>query len=299
MIPLNYHHLYYFYVIARAGSIAKARKTLMVSQPALSAQLKQLEASLGVTLFERRNQRLHLTEEGRMALEHAESIFETGRALRANLEGRPQPAPAAVRVGLLSGTARAFGHALVDSILKRFPHAHVRIVEGEMEKLLRELRDQNLDMLLSSQSVYGHRQGEFINHRVGRVPVVLAAAPALARRVKRLPQGLAGLPFILPSKPGHLYQQVLDRLAEWNVVPEALVEVQDAELARQLALSGHGVAPLNAYTAASGSEGAGLKVLGGRRGTGIYESVYVITRGRRWPNPVVEYVTGKFRLPKR
>ena len=76
MIPLNYHHLYYFYVTAKAGSISKACKTLLLSQPAVSLQLQQLERSLGNPLFERRKQRLHLTEVGRVVLDYAETIFE-------------------------------------------------------------------------------------------------------------------------------------------------------------------------------------------------------------------------------
>jgi len=76
MIPMNYHHLYYFYVIARAGTISKACETLFLAQSTLSAQLKLLETSLGRKLFERRKQRLFLTDEGRLVLDYAESIFE-------------------------------------------------------------------------------------------------------------------------------------------------------------------------------------------------------------------------------
>ena len=89
MIPFNYHHLYYFYVIAKAGSIAKACETLLLSQPAISTQLKQLEKSLGSPLFERRKQRLFLTEQGRFVLDYAESIFEMGQELLGSLVKTP------------------------------------------------------------------------------------------------------------------------------------------------------------------------------------------------------------------
>src|ERR1044071_2205760 len=142
MIPLNYHHLYYFYVIAKSGSIAKACETLFLSQPAVSTQLKQLEQSLGSPLFERKKQRLYLTEQGRFVLDYAESIFEMGQELKDNLKGHAQTARLTIRLGILSGTPRAFGHALVDCILERFSSAYINVREGALEKLLTELKEQ-------------------------------------------------------------------------------------------------------------------------------------------------------------
>ncbi|MDD5657668.1 MAG: LysR family transcriptional regulator, partial [Elusimicrobia bacterium] len=89
MIPLNYHHLYYFFVVAREGSVAKAKEKLLLSQPTISAQIKELEEYLGHPLFERRKQRLHLTEDGRMALDYAERIFDLGEELKDVLSDRP------------------------------------------------------------------------------------------------------------------------------------------------------------------------------------------------------------------
>ncbi|MDQ7774192.1 MAG: LysR family transcriptional regulator, partial [Elusimicrobiales bacterium] len=89
MIPINYHHLYYFYTIARAGSITKACAELLLAQSTLSAQLKQLEKALGRRLFDRKNQRLSLTEEGRLVLDYAESIFEMGKELQDAMRDRP------------------------------------------------------------------------------------------------------------------------------------------------------------------------------------------------------------------
>ena len=81
MIPLNYHHLYYFYVIAKEGSVSKAAKTLRLAQPTLSAQLKQFESFLDKKLFERENRKLKLTEDGHRILGYAKSIFDLGQEL--------------------------------------------------------------------------------------------------------------------------------------------------------------------------------------------------------------------------
>ena len=297
MIPLNYHHLYYFYMVAKSGSITKACESLLLSQPAVSTQLGQLERSLGSRLFDRSKQRLYLTEEGRFVLDYAESIFEMGQELQNNLKDRSRTAKVSIRVGILSGTPRAFGHALVECVLERFPSAYVVVREGELEGLLTDLKDQRVDMLLTSVSIHGHGQGEFLNHLVGKVPIVLVAAPRVARRHRRIPRDLDGAPFILPSKPSHIYHQLLDRLADWNVEPRTIVEVQDSELARHLAISGRGIAPLNAYTASLSTPSQALTLVGGGKRLGLYESVYVVSRRRRWLNPVVAHLLKGFRLP--
>lgn len=297
MIPLNYHHLYYFYVVARSGSIAKACKTLLLSQPAISTQLGQLERALGSPLFERKKQRLHLTEEGRVVLDYAESIFELGQELQDNLKDRPRAEKLSIRVGILSGTARAFGHALVECILSRFASARVSLREGDLDNLLSALKDQQIDLLLTSVSVHGHIHGAFANHLVGKVPIVLAAAPALARRYRRISRDLSGAPFILPSKPSHIYHQILDRLADWGIAPHTIVEVQDADLAGRLATSGRGIAPLNAFTVSLGTPAKALTILGTKKTLGLHESVYLVTRKRKWMNPVVVHLLEKFRLP--
>ena len=96
MIPLNYHHLYYFYMIARAGSITKACETLLLAQATVSAQLQELEKAFGRPLFERRKKRLFLTEDGRIVLDYAESIFDLGRELQDTLRDKPREGPRSI-----------------------------------------------------------------------------------------------------------------------------------------------------------------------------------------------------------
>lgn len=293
---MNYHHLYYFYVIAKSGSIVKACETLLLSQPAVSTQLKQLEGSLGTLLFERRKQRLHLTEDGRFVLDYAESIFEMGQELQDTLKDRPRSGRPVLRVGILSGTPRAFGHALLECVLDGFPEAHVDVREGRMEELKADIGEQRLDLLMTDMSIRG--QGlELSNHLAGKVPIVFAAAPAIARRHRLIPRDLDGAPFILPSWPSHVHRQILDLLAEWKVEPKVVAEVQDAELARHLAVSGRGIAPLNAYTVSVNMPRNSLTSLKFSGSLGLYESVYLVSRRRKWPHPMVEHLLKKFHLP--
>lgn len=297
MIPLNYHHLYYFYVTAKAGTIIKACKTLLLAQSTVSAQLKLFEAALGRRLFERKKQRLFLTEDGRLVLDYAESIFEMGQELQDAIRDRPGAGRVAIQVGILNAAPRAFGYALLECLLREAPTAHVTVVEGSLEELLTGLRQQKLDIVLSDVSIRNQDQDELSNHLVCKVPIVLAAAPHLARRYRKIPRDLDGAPFILPSVPSQVYHQIQDALAQWKVRPHMVAEVQDVELARRLALAGHGIAPLNAYTVSTSLPAKGLQVIGSGHSLGVYESVYLITRKRKWPNPLVERLIKNFHLP--
>ncbi|MBI4397236.1 MAG: LysR family transcriptional regulator [Elusimicrobia bacterium] len=296
MIPFNYHHLYYFYVIAEAGSIAKACETLLLAQPTLSTQLKQFETALGKRLFERNKQRLSLTEDGRMVLDYAEGIFEIGKELEEALLGQPRAGRPAVQVGVLVGTPRAFSHALLEQGFALHPDIHIGVREAGMEGLLEDLRQQKLDVILTDVSIRSSEQDEFVNRRVGKIPIVFAAAPALARKHPRVPQSLDGAPFILPSLPSQICHHLQDLFAEWRVKPRFVAEVQDVELARRLAVAGHGITALNATTVAASRPARSLVVLGSAERWDLYESVYLVARRRKRPNPVVEALLNSFRI---
>ncbi len=219
-----------------------------------------------------------------------------GQELQDTLKDRPRSGRPVFRVGISSGTPRAFGHALLECVLEGYPAAHVNVREGQLDELEMDLREQRLDVLLTDVSIRSHDR-ELANHRVGKVPIVFAAAPALARRHRLIPRDLDGAPFILPSWPSHIYHQVLDRLAEWKVEPRVVAEVQDAELARHLAISGRGIAPLNAYTVSVNLPRNSLTSLRFRGSLGLYESVYLVSRRRKWPNPMTDHLVKRFRLP--
>ena len=297
MIPLNYHHLYYFFVIAKAGSISKACEQLRLAQSTVSAQLKQFESFLGRPLFERRNQRLYLTEEGRTVLDYAESIFELGRELQDTLGDRPVTGRRRVQVGVLNATPRAFTHALLCAVLAHEPSAHVSVQEGSLEWLLAELGQQRLDVILTDVPVRQGDRGEFANHVIGKIPIVFTAVPAVARTYRRFPRALDGAPIILPMAPSQVYHQVQAFFAEHKLAPRIVAEVQDVELARRLALSGFGIAPLNAYTVSVSLPANGLAVIGPHAATGIDETIYLVTRKRKWPNPLAEHLAKTFRIP--
>ncbi|MBI4248819.1 MAG: LysR family transcriptional regulator [Elusimicrobia bacterium] len=295
MIPLNYHHLYYFYVVATEGSIVKAKEKLLLAQPTISGQLRELESQLGRPLFERKKQRLHLTEEGRFVLGYAQRIFDLGMEMADSLKDRPPEGRLRAQIGLVTGTPRAIAQTLVDHLFAAFPQAHLTVREDNLGDLEEELRAHRLDLILSDTPPSGEADEEFISRLAGRVPVALAAAPKLARRLGPLPQALDGAPMILPAQPSQVYHQLLDLFARWKVKPDVVAEVQDVELARRLAVAGRGVVPLNRETLKD-RHSAGMLVALPSKPLGVHESVYLIARQRRWLNPLAERALNSFRL---
>jgi len=299
MIPFNYHHLYYFYVIAKAGSISKACGTLFLAQSTLSAQIKLLEKSLGKTLFERQKQRLILTEEGRVVLDYAESIFEMGQEMQDTLSDQPQKNQISIQIGILNGTPRSFGHALLEHLFGSKWTVVATVKEGNLDDLLGQLHQHKLDLILTDVSIHGQDQQEFVNHLIGKIPVIFAAAPQVAKKIKRIPGDFEGVPFIIPSLPSQIYRLVLDLMAEWKLKPKIIAELQDVELARRLAVTGHGIVALNAYSVSMSLPKNSLVPIPLSKPLGIYESVYLVTRKRKFMNPIADHLIKTFRLPEK
>ena len=299
MIPFNYHHLYYFFVIAKAGSVSKACAELRLAQSTVSAQLKQFEAYLGRPLFERRNQRLYLTEDGRAVLDYAESIFALGRELQDTLHDRPLGGLRRIQVGMLNGTPEVFTHALICAVFEHEPSAHISVQEGPLEWLLTELDHHRLDLLLTDVPVQQGTRGAYTSHLVGKIPVVFVAAPTLAKRYRHFPHDLGGASFILPMVPSQVYLQVQTFFAERKISPRIVAEVQDVEVARRLALSGYGIAPLNVCTVSTSLPAGGLVVVGRNTAPASYEMVYLVTHTRKRPNLLSEHLLQTFQIPSK
>ena len=146
---LNYHHLLYFWTVARAGSIARASQELRLSQPTISNQLKTLEASLGHRLFERQGRRLVLTDVGRTALRYADDIFRTGRELQQALKGIPTGERLRFVVGVADVIPKRVATLLLQSAVKAVPNLALLCREAPLKQLVAALALHEIDVVLS------------------------------------------------------------------------------------------------------------------------------------------------------
>ncbi len=282
MKELNYHHLRYFHAVAKEGHLTRAAEKLNLSQSALSAQIKALEERLGHSLFERVGRGLELTEVGRIALDHADRIFGTGRELLQTLE-RSGTARAPLRVGALSTLSRNFQIRFLAPVIAR-EDVDLVLRSGSAPRLLDELQALSLDVVLTTEPPRSDALGQFRAFRIADYPVGLHAVPERLEHSK-LADLLAKEPVIVPTESA--IRSGFDALAaRLGVRPRIVADVDDMAMVRLLAREGAGVAVAPALVFADELASGALKTAPFE--TGIVEAFYAITVARNFPHPALE-----------
>jgi len=228
---LNYHHLLYFWMVAKKGSIARACEELRLAQPTISGQLRALEENLGEKLFTREGRRLVLTETGQVVYRYAEEIFELGSELTDVLKGRPRDRPLRLIVGISDLVPKLIAYRILEPALARKGGIHIECYEDTPEKLLLKLSAHELDLVLTDAPAYSAARVRVFNHLLGSSGVALFASPPLAKIYrKRFPEGLTGAPFLLPMRNSAL-RQIMDQWFETSAItPRVVGEFQDTAL---------------------------------------------------------------------
>ncbi len=243
MQRLNYHHLHYFWAVAKEGNLTRAATRLHVSQSALSVQVRQLEDQLGQALFERRGRTLQLTEAGRLAMSYAESIFAAGGELVALLREGRRANRQVLRIGAVSTLSRNFQENFVRPLLER-EDVELVLQSGGLAELLGRLRVHTLDVVLSNRRVHGTPDDPWRCRRIARQPVSLVGRPRPKRRAFRFPEELAEVPLLLPG-PDHDIRAGFDLMCEQRGIRYRLrAEVDDMAMLRLLARDSDSVALL-------------------------------------------------------
>ncbi len=290
---LNYHHLYYFMVIATEGSIANASKKLRVGQPALSAQLKQFEDSLGVQLFQREHRRLTLTDTGVKVLDYAKEIFRIGNELVQNLNDNQTANRTHVQIGALDSVPKTVIGAVVQTALE-LNQCAVSVLEGGFDELLRELAQHKIDIILSNHVPTTAESNHFYMKRISRENVVICGAKPFAALRKNFPDSLKNSRFVLPTFHSRLRFD-LDhyfKVKELNV--DLLVESQDSALLKMLAVNAVGLVALPESVAESYLKNKTLFEIGPVEG--VYEELFLISNDRKIQNPVAASLMKHFKI---
>ena len=241
MSRLNFHHLHYFWAVAKEGHLTRAAARLHVSQSALSAQIKLLEGQLGHALFMRSGRTLQLTEAGRVALTYADTIFASGHELMALLQGGVRQTRQVLRIGAVATLSRNFQENFVKPLLSR-SDVELVLQSGSLEDLLPRLRVHALDLVLSNRRVHADANHPWRCRSIARQPVSLVGRPRTKRRAFRFPEELAEVPLLLPSRDSDI-RAAFDLLCEQHGLRcHVLAEVDDMALLRLLARDSGAVA---------------------------------------------------------
>lgn len=292
---LNYHHLQYFRTIVREGGVTRAAKKLKLSQSTISAQLKDLEESLGSPLFEREGRSLVLTEAGQVALDYAEDIFKTGDELRAWFADEHTEGRRSIRIGALSPLSKNLQFEIIRPLVMA-GETHVQVVEGEMQDMLERLKHHQIDLLLSNIPPGGADAEHTHAHILGEMPVYLVGRPPFKIPKKPFPKWLDDIPLFLPSGRSSARVEFDALLVRAGVEPRIQAEVDDMALLRLLATTGAGLALVPEIGVKFELEEKSLMRI--EKVKNLKERFYAITAQRsRLPDQVIQIIeSGKLAL---
>ena len=286
MSTFNYNHLRYFWAVAHDGNLTRTAERLNLTQSALSVQIRKLEARLGHALFERRGRQLHLTEAGRIALDHADTIFAAGEELIGTLSNTGG-VRCVLRVGALATLSRNFQMAFLKPLLGR-TDIDLVLRSGSSGELLQSLEALSLDVVLVNQAPARDKLTRFVAHRLAEQPVSLIGTRARLGKVRKddLAERLKSHPIILPTTDSSVkigFDALVDRL---GIRPQIVAEVEDMAMMRLLAREDIGLAVLPPIVVKDELE-SGVLVEADRL-PGISETFFAVTMERKFPNPLLK-----------
>ena len=271
---LNFHHLFYFWRVAKTGHLTQAAGELHVSQSALSSQIRQLEERLGEPLFERSGRRLLLTDAGQLALSYAENIFGLGREMLGRLQGRGEGL-VRLRVGSVATLSRNYLENWIRPLLVD-PDLTLALESGLLDDLLRRLLEHQLDVVLANEAVAADADRPLHCRFLGRQAISLVGpATAWRGRTLRIPEDLEGLELALPG-PRHALRGPFDALCvSAGVKPRVRAEVDDMAMLRLVARDSGWLTVLPEVVVQDELRSGVLVTVG--RSTELQENFYAIT----------------------
>jgi LysR family transcriptional activator of nhaA len=283
---LNYHHLLYFWVVAREGSIVRASQELNLAQPTISGQIRVLEEELGEKLFMRVGRNLALTEMGHMVYRYADDIFTLGRELREALQGRVTDRPMRLTIGITDVLPKLVAYRLLEPALHIEGPIQLRCQEGKLEPLLAELAMYNLDVVLSDAPIGPLVKVRAFNHLLGECGISFFGAPTLATVYRQhFPQSLQQAPLLAPTDNTVLRRNLDQWFETQGLHPTIVGEFEDSALLNVFGQQGIGLFTAPSVIEAEVERQYKVEVIG--RVDAVKERFYAITVNRKLRHPAV------------
>ena len=292
---MNFKHLHYFWVAAKAGGILRAGEQLNTTPQTLSGQIKLLEERLGRKLFRKSGRNLELTEEGRVAASYADEIFALGSELEAAMrQARGGPRALDFRVGVSDSVPKAVACRLLEPAWSVSEPVRLLCVEGKLRDLLAQLSVHRLDLVLADEPMPRQLSVKAFHHALGSTTMSFFAADALKPALKgRFPQCLHGAPLLIQGPASPIRPQLEQWFVDSGVQPRVVGEFDDGALMKAFAREGRG-----AFAAATVLEDEicaqyGVNVIG--RSAELVEEFFAISAERRITHPCVSAITNAAR----
>ena len=284
----NYRHLYYFWVVAKEGSMSKAADRLDMAIQTISAQVHELEKSLGYLLFKPAGRGIALTESGFAALEIADQIFSIGEKLPEAVRDAAKSPKTKIAVGVSDGLPKLVTRQLLEPILK---HKDVQLIahEGEFDDLLADLALHRLDIVLADRPAPGNKNLNVYSEELTKSVIAWYAPKQFIKKIKgKFPQCLVDLPVLLPTSHSTVRSLIDQWLSKEGITPNIVGEFEDSALLKTFAASGLGVFPAGKLIERDLKDTYGIEFLGCCED--IYEYFYAIRSEKKIQHPLVQAI---------
>ena len=287
---LNYHHLLYFWTVARTGSVTRACLELNLTQPAVSAQLRTLERRLGQKLFAKSGRGLRLTEFGHLVFRYADEIFRAGRELQETLAGRPPGQPMRLHVGIADAMPKLLAYRLLEPALAMPEGVRLILRENKADQLLTDLALHSVDLVLSDAPASSAIKVRAFSHLLGECGVTVFGHPDIAKSARRrFPASLHGAPFLVPTDNTTLRRSMEEWFARQAIQPRIVAEIEDSAVLKVFGQSGVGLFVAPSAVEAEVRRQYQVSVVG--RIDAIRERFYAISAERRVTHPAVRAIS--------
>lgn len=286
MERLNYQHLFYFWSVAREGSITRACEKLRLAQPTISGQLAVFESAIGEKLFRKEGRRLALTEKGRIVFNYAEEIFALGNELTNTLKGRAGARGMRLSVGLVNALPKLIVYRLVEPALRMPEMVQVSCHEDKTDALLASLALHGVDLVLSDSPITSTMGDRVFSHFLGECGVALFAAPELAAKYRAdFPRSLDRAPWLMPSGSNALRRSLDQWCDAKGIYPQIKAEIEDSALLKTFGRAGVGLFVEPVAVRAQIEETYGVEHIGPI--DGVTERFYAITAQSKIKHPAI------------
>jgi LysR family transcriptional regulator, transcriptional activator of nhaA len=283
---LNYHHLLYFWSVAKHGTVTKASEELRLAQPTLSGQIHLLENTFGEKLFIRTGRRLVLTEMGQLVFKYADDIFATGQELLNTVKGKTDGQPTRLVVGIADAVPKPLATQLLKSALKMYRPSRLICQEDKLRQLLADLTAHRSDLVIADTPAPPGVKEHTYNHPLGESGVTLFATATLAAQHRRnFPLSLRNAPLLLPTSNAVLRRLIDQWMVNHGVHPNVVGEFDDSGTLKAFGQDGHGIFPGATVIEKEICRQYQVQVVG--RLEGLIQHFYAITVERRLKHPAV------------
>lgn len=289
---LNFHHLRYFWTVAKEGSLARAAAKLHVSQPSISEQIRQLELAVGEKLFRREGRNNKLTDTGQLVFGYAEEIFALGRELLTVVKQNPTAKALRLYVGVADSFPKLVTNEILRPVFQLPQPVHVVCREGKMEDLLAQLAAHRLDIVFADEPSPSSLKIRTFTHLLGESGVTFCAAPGLARALKKkFPRSLHDSPAFLPTENTSLRRALEQWFRQEKIQPQVLGEFEDLALMKEMAAEGRAFIALPSVVAREATARYHFQPIGiaGK----CSAKFYAISAERKISHPAVKLITDR------